>query len=379
MATKYTGIFARAPAGLHIREGMNVQQRAAKWLQALIYSAAAVGGVWLAVRFLLPWTAPFLLAFSVAALLEIPVRSLIRHGWKRSAASAVLTLAVLGLLIYLAVELTVKGVEAATGFAGEVPALMQSLGQNLRVFEGRVFEYISSAPEGVAEYLRVALDSVGDSFYELPGVLSQWALDLVGRAAQSTPDTLLFIVTAGIGTYFISASFPRITAFVAAQLPDGFRARLEGVGQNLKASFGGFIRAQLILMLMTFFELLLFFLLLRVKGAVGIAAVTALIDALPVFGTGVVLVPWGLYSVLLGDIRRGVMLLVCWGTVNLVRSCTQAKLLGDQIGLDPIASLLAIYVGWRVWGVWGMLLFPILFVTLQQLNDRGVIHLWKSE
>ena len=132
-------------------------------------------------------------------------------------------------------------------------------------------------------------------------------------------------------------------------------------------------------MLMTFFELLLFFLLLRVKGAVGIAAVTALIDALPVFGIGVVLVPWGLYSLLLGDIRRGVMLLVCWGTVNLVRSCTQAKLLGDQIGLDPIASLLAIYVGWRVWGVWGMLLFPILFVTLQQLNDRGVIHLWKSE
>ena len=64
--------------------------------------------------------------------------------------------------------------------------------------------------------------------------------------------------------------------------------------------------------------------------------------------------------------------------VNLVRTSVQAKLLGDQIGLDPLASLIAIYVGWRVWSVWGMLLFPVLLVTLQQLNDKGVLRLWKS-
>ena len=63
---------------------------------------------------------------------------------------------------------------------------------------------------------------------------------------------------------------------------------------------------------------------------------------------------------------------------NLVRSCAQAKLLGDQIGLDPLASLTAIYIGWRVKGVIGMLLFPLILVTLRQLNDRGVIRLWKE-
>ena len=356
-----------------------MQQKAAKWLQALIYSAAAVGGAWLAVRFLLPWTAPFLLAFSAAALFEPVVRALMRHGWRRGAAAGVLTIAGLAALAYLALSLTVRGVEAATDFAREVPMLMQSVGRGLRALEERAFAYAASAPDGVSDYLKTALDSVSESFYALPAALSSAALDLVGRAAQSTPDTLLFIVTAGIGSYFISASFPRITAFIALQLPESFRRRLEGVGHNLKASFGGFLRAQLILMLMTFFELLICFLLLRVKTAVGLAAVTALIDALPVFGTGVVLVPWAAYCLLLGDIRRGIALLVCWGLVNLVRSCTQAKLLGDQIGLDPIASLLAIYVGWQVWGVWGMLLFPILFVTLRQLNDRGVIHLWRSE
>ena len=125
-------------------------------------------------------------------------------------------------------------------------------------------------------------------------------------------------------------------------------------------------------------RLLVALLLLRVRGAAGLAALTALIDALPVFGTGIVLLPWALVCLLLGDTRRGLGLLVSWGLVCLVRSCTQAKLLGDQIGLDPLTSLLSVYVGWRVCGVWGMLLFPILAMILIQLNRRGVIHLWRQ-
>lgn len=356
-----------------------MQQKTAKYLQAVAVSAAVVGAVWLAVRFVLPWTAPFILAFSASALLERPVKWLMRRGWRRSVAAAVLTLALLGVLAYLAVTLTLRCVEAATRFARDVPMLMQAAGEAVGALEEAALKYASSAPEGVSGYIKSALDALSQSFYGLPSVLSQWALDAVAHAAQATPDTLLFIVTAGIGSYFISASFPHVTAFLARQLPDALRRRLDGVGQNLRASFGGFFRAQIILMLMTFFELLLGFLLLGVHDAVGIAAITALIDALPVFGTGLVLVPWAVYSWLAGDVHRALGLLICWGAVNLVRSCTQAKLLGDQIGLDPVASLFAIYVGWQVWGVWGMLLFPILLVTLRQLNDRGVITLWKSE
>ena len=255
---------------------------------------------------------------------------------------------------------------------------MSLIEQKLLELENRAMDYIGSAPEGTAAYLETAASSIGDMLYSLPAAISKQAIAFLSRTAQASPDTLLFIVTAGIGTYFISAAFPKINAFILAQLPAGFRQRLEGLGADLRGSFGGFMRAQLILMAMTFIELLIAFLLLGVRGALGIAAVTALIDALPVFGTGVVLVPWAIFCLLLGNTGRAIGLIICWAFVNLVRSCTQAKLLGDQIGLDPIASLAAIYVGWRVCGVWGMLLFPILLVTVQQLNDRGVIRLWKS-
>ena len=352
-------------------------RKAEKLFSMLISTAAIVGALWLFVRFLFPWTAPLLLAFAVAAAMELPVRFLTRHRFSRSAAAGVMTLTVLGLLICTAIALTGKAVTFAASFATQVPELVKGLGAILDRVQSRIDLYVASAPEAVGEYLRTATDSVGELFTSLPGMLSRRVLDAVGKAAQHSPDTLLFTVTAGIGSYFISASFPQTLTFLSAQLPDEFTEKLRSVRLDFRGSFGGFLRAQLILMAMTFFELTIAFLLLKIDGAVGIAALTALVDALPVFGVGTVLLPWAAYCLILRDMKRGLGLVLCWALVTLVRSCTQAKLLGDQIGLDPLASLLAIYVGWQVWGVRGMLLFPILLVTVQQLNDRGVVKLWK--
>jgi len=276
------------------------------------------------------------------------------------------------------VQLTGKGFAAVTGFAKQAPALVSGIGQGLERLKTSADAYILSVPQPLSGYLDTALEALLQSIYELPGRASQWLLDAVGRIAQCSPDILLFTVTAGIGSYFISASFPRTLAFIRAQLPQNLLRRAEGLGETLKASFGGFLRAQLILMAMTFFELFIAFMLLKCERPFMLAAVTALVDALPVFGAGIVLIPWALYSLLLGNVGRGAGLIICWAAVNLLRSCVQAKLLGDHIGLDPLVSLMCIYVGWQVWGVWGMLLFPVIFVTVQQLNDKGIIKLWKS-
>lgn len=352
-------------------------RQAERWLTRLIVLASAVGGAWLFARFLLPWAAPFLLAFAVAALMEPPVRLLVRHGWRRSAAAGLMSLGALGLLVWGVSALAGRAIAAVSDFAGEMPALMTGLAQGLDGLEERLLHMIDEAPEEVADTLRLALEAAGRSLYALPGQLSQWVLGAARHLAARSPDVLLFTVTAGIGSYFCSASFPRVLAFLSAQVPEDLRRKLDGLGTDLKGSFGGWLRAQGILMGITFFELLLAFWLLGVRRAAAVAAVTALVDALPLFGTGAILAPWALYSLLLGQTGRGLGLLGAWAAVSLVRSCLEAKLLGDQIGLDPLASLAALYVGWRVCGVWGMLLFPVLLVTLRQLNDKGVLRLWK--
>ena len=355
-----------------------MQQRAIRCFSVLLYGGVVVGAIWLSVRFLLPWGAPFLLALALAALLEIPVRALVRRGWKRSAASALLSLAALAGMLLLLAHLGSRCLTAIADFARQSPALVKGMAEGMERLESGIRSFLDTAPEELAEVLRTALDGLADALYAVPARLSQSALDAVSQAAQHSPDALLFAVTFGIGTYFFSASFPRVLRFLEAQLPREQKRHLSGLGRDLKSSFGGFLRTQLILMAMTFFELLLAFLLLRVRAAAGLAALTAAVDALPVFGTGTILLPWAAYSLLLGNTGRGIGLVLTWALVNLVRSAAQAKLLGDQIGLDPLASLIAIYVGWQLGGVWGMLLCPLVLVTLRQLNDKGVIHLWKS-
>lgn len=336
------------------------------------------GILFLAGRYLLPWTAPLLTAWVLAALLEPAVGFLTRHRWKRGAAAGLCTLTALGLLLWGLTALLFRGLGALSELTKALPGAMEALSTRLEALEKLAETHIRAAPEPAGQLLESALSGLLGSAASLPGELSRGLVALLSRTAQASPDTLLFFVTAALGTYFISAAFPTVNAFLLAQLPEGLRRRFEGLGADLKEGFGGLLRAQLILMAICFFELLAAFLLLGVHPAVMLAAVTALIDALPVFGTGVVLVPWALYCLLLGPTRRGFGLLVTWGLTELVRNAAQAKLLGDQIGLNPLASLLSVYVGWRVGGVGGMLLMPLGTMVLIRLNDRGVVRLWKN-
>ena len=266
--------------------------RLAKSLSLLLTAAGAVGALWLGARFVLPWTAPFLAAWVMAALLERPVAFLCRRGWRRGAAAGLCTVLALGLLLWALVLLTWKGVDALTEFVRLLPALMESLQQRLAVWQRALETRIQTAPAGSAVFFEQGLSAFNAALSALPGEVSRAALGFLSRTAQASPDTALFFVTAALGTYFLSASFPTVRAF---------------------------LRAQVILLLMTFFQLTAAFLLLRLPGAVGLAALTALIDALPVFGTGLVLLPWGLACLLLGLTRRGLGLLVSWGVTALVR------------------------------------------------------------
>ena len=348
-----------------------MQQRAAKCFAALLWGGVLVGGIWLLVRFLLPWTAPFIVAFAAAALMEPGVRSLCRRGLRRSVAAMMMSLAVLTLVSALAVWLSYRGISALTDFAACVPELADSLSRQLGELESRVFAYVATAPEEVSRYLKTALDAVAESLYSIPAALSQWVLDVLTRAAQSSPDFLLFAVTAGIGTYLLSASYPKTLAFLSAQLPDSLRRRAEGLGQDLKSSFGGWLRAQLILMAMTFFELLAAFLLLKVNGAALIAALAAFVDALPVFGTGTVLIPWSILMFLRGNMRCGVGLLILYGCAALTRQALEPRMVGRHIGLNPLLTLMALYIGFRCAGIMGMVLFPVAAIFLKQLLLPG--------
>ena len=108
-----------------------------------------------------------------------------------------------------------------------------------------------------------------------------------------------------------------------------------------------------------------------------LAVVIAFIDALPVFGTGTVLLPWAALCCLEGNFPKGIALTALYLVIWLVRSIMEPKLMAKSAGLPPLPALMAMYVGFCAMGVAGMILGPILLLLVKQLHDGGYLHLWK--
>ena len=346
-----------------------------KFLYTALCGALALLAVWAALRFLLPWLAPFLAAFACAALVEPAVQRLSRDGRiPRSVASAFCVLILLGFLLALIWLVCVRALAEARALLERLPVLIGELSETLTLWR----EKLSGLADVGEDTLRRVGDAIEERLLLLPGTLSGKALSLAAEAAASAPAALLFAATAMIGAYFTSASYPSLKRFLAAQLPESARARAAAISAGARRTLWRYLRAQGLMLLLTFLALTLAFGLLHVDYALLLALGTAVIDALPVLGTGTVLIPWALYEFLTGQTSLGLGLGITYLAVTMLRNCAQAKLLGDQLGLHPLATLLAIYVGFHVCGVWGMLLFPVLAIGLKQLNDSGTVHLWKN-
>ena len=354
---------------------MNYKQQ--NLLRLALYGVLAAAGVWLFGRYIIVWSAPFVVAFLLAVLMEPAVRLLIRGRWPRALAAGLCTAALTALLAASAVWLVGRAGDAASWLTARMPELIENIVASVQALQNRLL-LSAAGVDGASQYMEFVMDSLTRQLSGLPGQLSGKLLELMTAAAAKTPSALLFAVTSGIGAYFLSASYPAIREFIAAQLPEHGLSKVRDVCRDLRTALKSWLKAQGILAGITFVELLTAFLFLRVRGALWLAAVTAVVDALPVFGAGTVLIPWLLYAFAMGDYPLGTGLLITYAGAALLRRCFEAKLVGDQLGLHPIVTLLAIYIGYRVWGVLGMLVFPILAILLKQLNDRGVIHLWKN-
>lgn len=349
-----------------------------KFLIFALYAVLVAATAWLFLHFLLPWLLPFLLAFALAAVTEPAVHLLQKHGWPRALASGLCALILWGGSAVALLTLISRAASELPGLTAGLPSLLDDAVNLISSLEDKATRIIRAYPGESEKYLSMAVDSFKTQLTAIPRMLSAKLLDIMSAAAGKAPAILLFAVTAGVGGYFISASYPEITSFIRRQLPPRLSNRTGEISSDLKFAIGRWMKAQLLLTLITFSELLIAFTLLRLDYAAVLALVVSVIDALPVFGAGTVLLPCAAVSMLTGDVPLGVGLAVTYVIVMLLRNCIQAKLIGDQLGLPPVVTLFAIYIGFKTLGVLGMVLFPILAVAVKQLNDRGIVHLWKK-
>ena len=347
------------------------EDRYLRWVIRLLWAGLVLAAVWVCFRWVLPWLAPFLLAAILAWLLEPPVRLLTqRCRLPRRLAAALCTLAAAALVVGGAALLLWRLWYELVQLAGRLPALLGNLSTLADQAEQWLYRLFVALPSDLREPARQAVEELVRSALALPGRLGKSGAAWAASALSALPSAGLFLFTLFLAAYFFSADRPGLRA-VVRQLPHRWQNRLSRWRQAAAQAAGGWLRAQGLLLLATFVQVTVGLLLLRVQPAVLLASLTALVDALPIFGSGTVLVPWGLWALMRGDLLRGLGLLFLYGLVTLVRSLLEPRLVGQRAGLPPLAALVSMYAGFQIFGILGLLAAPLAAVVVWQLWTEG--------
>ncbi len=329
--------------------------------------------VWLSLRCLFPLFSPFLLGLALALASEPMVRFLTRRlGLPRPVSAGIGVSMAFCFLAMVLMLLCAFALRELRSLAGVLPDLEQTAKSGIRMVQNWALDLSAYAPTSLRPFVRENVNTLFTDGTALVDKGTGILLSFAGNLLSHIPDSAFALGTGVISAFLISAKLPRIKRWVLRRIP---RERLRAIlaaGKRMKAALGGWFTAQCKLMAMTALILLLGFLLLRIPGALLWALGVSLVDAFPILGTGTVLLPWSLLCFLQQDTPRAIGLLGLYATITLTRSILEPKLVGRHLGLDSLSTLMALYAGYQLWGLSGMILAPLLAATaLQLVPDRA--------
>lgn len=339
-------------------------------LRKLLTLAALLLGIAFGIRYLLPLIFPFLLGSALALAAEPIVRFGCRRlHMPRPVAAGIgvsMSFAFLAMVILMLAALLLRELRM---LAGILPGLEDSIRGGMHSISSWLLELAAKAPGGMAAVLT---RNINDFFSGSSALLDQatgYLLRLASGILSQVPGRAVSFGTAIIASFMISAKLPKLKSYIRTRLNIQKLQPILDTLRRLKATLGGWLKAQLKLSVITFSVATTGLLLLRVSYAPLWAVLIALVDAFPILGTGAILVPWSLVSFLQGDRLLAFGLLGLYAAAAVTRTVLEPRLVGKQLGLDPLVTLIALYAGFKLFGLLGMILAPLLAVTTTQLLE----------
>lgn len=345
------------------------------YLKVILNLLTALAVVLLCV-FLLPKCIWFFMPFIVGWLIAL-IASPVVHFFeeklkvKRKAMTAVVIVAVLAVVVLLVYLLGAKLIREGVNFVNELPNIWNSILAE--------FNKVGANLQGV--YNRMPADmqaTIDDIIMELgnyaDGVMSRIELpsfEAVGNVAKQIPDIFLSVVICLLSAYFFVADKGYMSALAEKYLPASVRYHFNLIRRSFRNAVGGYFRAQFKIECWVYILLVIGLMILGVNYAFLVAFGIAILDFLPVFGTGTVMIPWALIELLSNNYRMMFGLLAIWLIAQLVRQVIQPKIVGDSMGMDAIPTLFLLYIGYRAAGVLGMILAVPIGIIVVNLYEEG--------
>lgn len=316
-------------------------------------------------KYILPIMTPFIIAFAVAALLEwlTKLMKFKRESLRRLV--AILMCSVLYALVFLAVLLIGARLINETGsilaaipstFSNQIMPFLDTMATRL---ETAVTPYDSQ----LANYIDQLTTSIVQNLGSFVTSFSRTAVVFVTNCATSIPGLIVQIVITVISTFFMILDYQKICRFLMKLVPSSKRELMSTSLHYTRTMIAVYIKSYSLLFLLTFVELSLGFLILRVDHAVLLAVMISIFDLMPILGTGGILLPWALIALMLGNWGRAIGILLLYLVITGIRQTLEPKIVGKQIGLHPLATLIAMLLGLKLFGIVGMFVIPVLLAV----------------
>lgn len=345
-------------------------------INAAFYALIAVIA-YLVLKYTFFWAMPFIIGTFVAVILQPLIRFFKkRMGIPEGVSGVIFVIGFYVLVSFLLIRLGTAVYNEIAELIKDIPGIADTISASLASFFGAIRSAIKELPEFVSSPVETALVSLSDSLSELASQLSVWTLNKLKGFAFSLPGGFLFFVAMLLSSILIGKDYSKIKAFIYMQLPEKARMVIFESREFLVVTLFRLLRAYSILLSLTFIELSIGFLIIGINYPFIVAFLIAIIDVLPVFGCGTVLLPWALVSFVNQNFYLGFSILLLYAIITAIRQFVEPKVVGSQIGLNPLITLMCIYVGYKVMGVGGMIIFPIIFITVRKMQESGYFKLW---
>ena len=255
---------------------------------------------------------------------------------------------------------------------GDNPKTLEELlfnaSESLR--ENKIFGGVSKIISSLGEYASFADKLLEEGARSLFSFVSSHLSRMAEGAILGLPTAFLFIITFILSSYYFSVDGEKISTFFSSLIPDGARDILKRTKNHLFSSFSAYLRASVILLFLTFIEVLLGLFILRVKYPLVIALIVATIDFLPILGAGIILIPWAIYCLATKSTFLGIGLILLFVAVTVIRQMLEPKIMAKKMGAHPLCIIGSAYVGFKLFGGWGLILAPVICASVAPMLHK---------
>lgn len=338
-------------------------------------------GISIAGIILVIWLGPkllgFFMPFAIGWIIAMIANPLVRFLEKRlkivrKHSSAVIVVGVLAAIIVCAYLIIAKLVVEGVQFARDLPGMYHSAEAEIRL----MLENISDLLRFLPKNMQNTLSELGNNLSEYIGTLISGfgvpTMEAAGNVAKNIPNMLIQVLVTILSSYFFIADKDKLTEQLHGMIPKSVQKSLDMLSAYFRNVVGGYFKAQFRIMGIVAVILFIGLLILNVDYAVLLAILIAILDFLPFFGTGTALIPWAVVKLFTGEYQMAVGLVITYLVSQLVRQLIQPKIVGDSMGLNPLQTLVFMYIGFKFYGIAGMILAVPAGLILIKLYEAGV-------